>query len=250
MASLVDLDPRPPGFGRCLRCAYRDVDRAIDGQPVCYVCASQSMEPLAQDRCQVCGQAADSGVCGNPVCSWDDRFFGRVYPISMRTGPLRGAINQYKFDGVRWWAGVFGRVLVGYLDTHFETFRAFDLIVASPTYTGEGGRAFDHTATILEAAEVEDPTWPFEYGVIVKTGPTEPFTGKRWRARKEISEGPLRSALRVPDDGRVRGKRVLVFDDVFTEGFTIREVARALRNAGAVEVSEVVLARQPYGGGQ
>ena len=53
----------------------------------------------------------------------------------------------------------------------------------------------------------------------------------------------------MPVARRVKGKRVLVFDDVFTEGFTIREVARALRAAGAVEVSEVVLARQPYGGG-
>jgi predicted amidophosphoribosyltransferase len=41
----------------------------------------------------------------------------------------------------------------------------------------------------------------------------------------------------------VIGKRVLVIDDVFTEGFTLREVARALRLAGALEVSEVVLAR-------
>ena len=53
-----------------------------------------------------------------------------------------------------------------------------------------------------------------------------------------------------PDPELVRGKRILVYDDVYTEGLTLREVARALRNAGAVEVSEVVLARQPYGGSQ
>ena len=40
----------------------------------------------------------------------------------------------------------------------------------------------------------------------------------------------------------------LVVDDVFTEGFTIREVAKALIDRGAVEVSEVVLARQPFRG--
>ena len=46
----------------------------------------------------------------------------------------------------------------------------------------------------------------------------------------------------------MRGKRILVYDDVYTEGLTLREVARSLRDAGAVEVSEVVLARQPYSG--
>ena len=44
----------------------------------------------------------------------------------------------------------------------------------------------------------------------------------------------------------VEGKRVLLIDDVFTEGFTMREVRRALTLAGAIEVSEVVLAREPW----
>lgn len=52
----------------------------------------------------------------------------------------------------------------------------------------------------------------------------------------------------VPDPQAVAGRRILVFDDVLTDGFTIREVARRLREAGAAEVSEVVLAPQPFGG--
>jgi predicted amidophosphoribosyltransferase len=70
-----------------------------------------------------------------------------------------------------------------------------------------------------------------------------------WQGRREISEGELRESLRVPDPGSVAGKRILIVDDVFTEGFTIREVARALRAAGAVTVSEIVLAREPWKGG-
>ena len=75
---------------------------------------------------------------------------------------------------------------------------------------------------------------------------TEPMVGHTWRERKAIAEGPLRAALRVAEPAAIVGKRVLVVDDVFTEGFTIREVARALRLAGAAEVSEIVLAREPW----
>jgi predicted amidophosphoribosyltransferase len=39
---------------------------------------------------------------------------------------------------------------------------------------------------------------------------------------------------------------VLVFDDVFTDGFTLREVARALQAAGANSVCGVTLTRQPF----
>jgi predicted amidophosphoribosyltransferase len=106
---------------------------------------------------------------------------------------------------------------------------------------------------IVEAAAVEDPIdWPFAYDLVVKDAATERFATKgavkTWRERKKIAEGPLRAALRVPDPKAVAGKRILVFDDVFTDGFTIREVALALTRAGAAEVSEVVLARQPFRG--
>ena len=38
----------------------------------------------------------------------------------------------------------------------------------------------------------------------------------------------------------------MVIDDVFTEGSTLREVARALMLAGAEEVAGLTLARQPW----
>jgi predicted amidophosphoribosyltransferase len=44
----------------------------------------------------------------------------------------------------------------------------------------------------------------------------------------------------------VAGSRILVIDDVFTEGSTLREVARALVKAGADEVAGLTLARQPW----
>ena len=94
----------------------------------------------------------------------------------------------------------------------------------------------------------DDGDWPFHQGVLTKTVATTPFRGKTWKQRHLIAETELRTALQVPNRDVLDGKRVLVYDDVYTEGLTLREVARALRAAGAREVSEIVLARQPYGG--
>lgn len=172
--------------------------------------------------------------------------------MSIRSGQIERAIYRYKYEG-RWgWRAIFGRILVGFLARHSAEFGPYDAIIPSPTFTGPGsGREFDHTREIVAAAEVEEPiAWPFEYDMVVKRAPTERFatTGavKPWIDRKRIAEGPLRAALHVPTPDRVRGRRILVVDDVFTEGFTIREVAKALLDRGAVEVSEVVLARQPF----
>ncbi len=167
----------------------------------------------------------------------------------MRTGPLRRAIDRYKVDERRSWAAIFGRVLLGYLNAHDVVFQRYDLIIPSPTWVGDGGRAFDHTGLVIERAIFEDDaTWPFRTGVIQKTAATIPFRGKTWRGRYEIAEHELRPALSVPDPELVREKRILVYDDVYTEGLTLRAVASSLRNAGALEVSEIILARQPYSG--
>ena len=171
----------------------------------------------------------------------------------MRSGVLEAVINRYKFDGFQQWALLFGRILAGFLEEEARYFRQFDLIVASPTYVGPDGRSFDHTRLVLErAADEVSPgvPWPFDLGdrpAIVKTGPTESFTGKAYRERRAIAETQLRDALHIPDTNRTAGRSILVYDDVFTDGWTLNEVARALRlTGGAKEVCGVTLTRQPW----
>ncbi len=166
----------------------------------------------------------------------------------MRTGEMQWAINRYKYDGMWGWRAIFGRILVGFLNEHATDFEQYDAIIPSPTHMGaDSERDFDHTGEIIRAAAIEEPIlWSFAYDLVVKEAHTERFVSKSWQERRQIAEGPLREALRVPDPSRVAGQKILVFDDVFTEGFTIREVAKALIESGAAEVSEVVLARQPF----
>ncbi|MGC1184368.1 MAG: ComF family protein [Candidatus Dormiibacterota bacterium] len=193
--------------------------------------------------------------CRNPLCSRADRYFQWNFSIAMRSGALKRAINAYKYEGASGWALIFGRILVGFLDRRTTSFESFDLIVASPTFVGEGSRNFDHTRRVLEKAAAEAPpgkSWPFDLATppaIIKTGPTEPLTGKTYQQRRDIAEGPFRDALLVPDPGRTRGLTILVYDDVFTDGRTLDEVARSLRlQGGAQAVCGVTLCRQPWRG--
>jgi predicted amidophosphoribosyltransferase len=184
-----------------------------------------------------------------------NRQFNWNFAIAMRSGVLERAINAYKYDGRRGWAIIFGRILAGFLEQQAQTFRDFDLIVASPTYVGGDGRDFDHTRLVLQhAAEDVAPgaSWPFDLDdvpAIIKTGPTESFAKKTYAQRRDLAQTELRDALQVPDPRRTKGTRILVYDDVFTDGHTLNEVARALMFlGGAREVCGVTLCRQPYRG--
>jgi predicted amidophosphoribosyltransferase len=221
------------------------------------------MEPLAaiEDRCEVCDHPYNEGErrCWNPVCGFRpaDRWFEWNYAIAMRTKWLRSAINAYKYEGRREWAAIFGRILVGFLEAERGTFENVDLIVASPAYTGVGAhRTWNHVQEILVAADREQEyrglvaAWPIDLAdpqAIVKTADTPTMVGLNRGGRQLAAEQDLRHALHVPDPRRTRGKLIAVFDDVFTGGWTLREVARALRTqGGARSVVGITLARQKY----
>jgi ComF family protein len=58
-------------------------------------------------------------------------------------------------------------------------------------------------------------------------------------------EDNVRGAFRVPPEAeiKVRGRQVLVIDDVYTTGATVSAVARALRRCGAEAVDVLTFAR-------
>lgn len=56
----------------------------------------------------------------------------------------------------------------------------------------------------------------------------------------------IRDAFAVENFSKVKGKRILLVDDIATTGSTISECARVLKAAGAKEVWATVIARQEY----
>jgi predicted amidophosphoribosyltransferase len=99
---------------------------------------------------------------------------------------------------------------------------------------------------IVERAAIEGPHWPFRHDVMAKTACTPSMQGLTFQQRAQMAETHLRSALSVTAPDAIDGKLVLVFDDVFTAGLTLREVAFKLKAEGAAGVAGIVLARQPY----
>jgi predicted amidophosphoribosyltransferase len=147
-----------------------------------------------------------------------------------------------------WWAAVFARLLANYLGAHSTWFEEFDLLVPTPSYIGPSARrSWDPIAEIAaQLRPLVEPLWEVGIGVVSKRRETPPMQGRPWADRQAIAAGPLRRSLNVPDPDLVEGARILVIDDVLTDGSTLREVARVLRRAGAREVAGLVLARPPW----
>ncbi len=80
---------------------------------------------------------------------------------------------------------------------------------------------------------------PLSVSAVVRIRRTRQQVGLGAKAR----EDNVRGAFRVCEPDAVRGRRVIVVDDVITTGATVSAVARALKRAGARDVDVLAFAR-------
>ncbi len=198
----------------------------------------------------MCSQIVESGPCPNWLCSDPDRRITKIRAIAYSSGQLRNTIHRYKYLDKPGWSLIFGRLLLAWLDQNGRD-KPPNLIIANPTYVGEGGASFGHTERVIEVAATEDVLgeWPFdieETRALVKTRATAKSAGSG-AAAKRAAAAELKDALRVPDPLRTQGRRILVYDDVCTTGSQLDAVAGYLIDAGgAADVEGIVLARAPW----
>ena len=198
--------------------------------------------------CGVCGEPLAGQPCPNTVCHYPDREFSEILTVTEDAEPMWELLCRYKYVEDQRCAEELAGHLLDYLHLNRDRVARFDLVTTGALYVGPRAlRLWDHLRLILDAAAEKDPQWPFAPDLITKAVPTGRFLGIGVEERRAIAEGELRSALAVPEPARVAGRRVLVIDDVYSEGFSMREMARALRLAGAVEVAGLVFCRRKGG---
>ena len=195
--------------------------------------------------CAACRGPLVDGACPNTVCRLPDRGFSRLYTVSERADETWDVLYRFKYGEERHLADDLGRMLVAYLHDHRSELERFEVLTTVALYIApQAPRLWDYLQVIVDAAQRIDEDPRFATDVITKVRPTGRFLGIGVEERREMAEGGLRTALHVPDPARVAGKRVRVGHDACSEGVTMREMARTLRRAGAVEVAGLVFVRR------
>ena len=153
--------------------------------------------------------------------------------------PWSGCITDYKFGGDPGWASALATLLrsTPWVEPALES---ADLLLPMPLSAQRlQERGFNQAQLLARALS---PT-KIDSGLLLRIRDTVHQTGLDRAMRMRNLRGafavePLRADV-------LRGKRVVLVDDVMTSGATLREAAAALRRAGAARVDAWVLARTP-----
>ncbi len=232
--------------GRCACCGLAAPDRHGDSA-LCLRCRMELATPEGAP-CPGCGNWPESSrtlpdplptLCGE--CRRSPRPWTLALAHAPYEGQLRELILAYKFQG-RMQAG---RVLQECLLHAYERgartlpgFQAPDLLVPVPLHPRRLlRRGFNQSREIARLLSARHGL-PIDQKCLLRVRRTTPQMELRREERVENIRGAFGA-----DATRVAEKRVLLVDDIMTTGSTLEECARILRNAGAIRVDVLVLAR-------
>jgi ComF family protein len=118
---------------------------------------------------------------------------------------------------------------------------AFQSILPVPLHPKRLRERSFNQSVILARPLAKGVGLPIDLDAVERVLHTSPQSASTVAERRKNLQGAFR--VRRPD--RVRDRSILVFDDVYTTGATLEELARSLLSAGARQVSGLTLARSP-----
>lgn len=199
--------------------------------PKCILC-NALLDRQETDLCRQCRLDAPVAVKSKFKLS----FVARWTAVWYYKDNVRASLLRFKFGGKRSYAVPYGRFLAMKLQT--EEMDDFDVMTWVPVgFFRRLKRGYDQDALIAAAAAAELGASAVQ--TLKKVKNTPPQSGIRDAAKRRAN---VLNAYRVTDPDIIRGKRVLLIDDIITTGATLSECARVLLTAGAKEVSCAAIA--------
>ena len=232
--------------------------------PVCAFCLrSIASDDCSSERVRLCAACCDAFTfdqrdacfhCGAPIgpfldpaikcaeCAVELFRFSQVFRLGLYDNELREACIRGKSPGQEALPAALASLLWQREQQRIGDF-APDIVVPVPQHWRHWFTRPHHQATTIGEAFASHLSVPFRTDVVRKVRYTVDQSSLAGTARR----ANLRNAFDVSPRGAeaVRGRRVLLSDDVFTTGSTVNAITKALLKAGAKQVAVAVLAVVP-----
>jgi len=178
----------------------------------------------------------DQGRCA--LCRRGVRGFDAAYSFGFYEDELRKLIHRFKYGRIRTLSGPLGRLLALALPRE----QSFDVIVPMPLHWRKRWQRGFNQAELL-AGEIGRRTHTPVRNALRRVRNTTSQAGLTSAKRRENVSGAFQASRHAKKRMSVDNPRVLLIDDVMTTGATAASCARALKRAGARQVTLLTLAR-------
>ena len=240
LRQLIDIIYPP----RCATCGkFLSDERPCSGGRARYFCQAcyAGFREINSPLCPICSTPFFYGVDEDHVCEDCLRkrpFYDATLAPYLYEGTLMEAIHQFKYGAKAFLADALGPLLAQFAQMHVRGSK--DILCIPVPLHPKRLRERGFNQSLLLARHLADGLdTELDFLSLRRVKYTLPQTGLgREERRKNV-----RNAFRLEHPKAVKGKRVLLVDDVATTGNTLNACAGVLKRSGARKVLCLVLAR-------
>jgi ComF family protein len=193
--------------------------------PLCSLCGQPFSEPGVSDH-----------MCG--ACLLAAPAFSVARALGQYERVLMDVIHRFKYGGKTSLGERLGKFMA---DFSYPSLAITDysLIMPVPLHPRRLKQRGFNQAVILAREISRRFSVHLDFVSLQRIVFTEPQVG----LGKDMRERNIRGAFRVADAGRIRDEKIILVDDVYTTGSTVKECARILMKSKAEKVAVLTLAR-------
>jgi ComF family protein len=206
-----------------------------EGDFICPSCL-KSLPRIKPPLCPRCGRHQSRAKLCPSCAGWRAKIDGIRSPFRF-DGVIRQAIHELKYRNLRAIAGLFARLLNDYLVTNPVP---AEVVVAVPLHPKRLRERGYNQSQLLAKELAKLSKLPLVDDCLIRKRHSPPQARTATASERRTNVADAFSCR----DRRLKGKQVLLIDDVSTSGATLDACARALKKAGATTVWGVVLARE------
>ena len=212
------------------RCPFCGEVRPYQGDEACRKCLVR-LKKVEPPYCMKCGKTLDSDeeeYCRD--CMAVPKSFRRGFPVFFYKEPLKSALYDFKYNNQRDFGAFFAECIFMHYQKEFRGLM-IDGLVPVPVHPRKRRNRGYNQAAILAAElgkRIKVPVYP---NYLVRTLDTNP--------QKELNDKArmlnLKNAFKIGQN-KIKLKKIMLVDDIYTSGATIEACTRVLLSADAEEI--------------
>ena len=200
---------------------------------VCGICGRIDKQPL----CSICSKKIEGLSCIKVQNVHNKNFSKQAY-LFKYGGIIREKLINYKFNEQSYLHETFANIIIKN-EKICRFIKNYDIIIPVPIHRKRyKQRGYNQTELIArKIAKNLDITVVTD--VLVKEKNNKPQSD----LTKTEREQNIKNVYRVQNSQKIKNKTILIIDDIYTTGNTVKECSRMLQQAGASQIAVLTIAK-------
>lgn len=168
----------------------------------------------------------------------NEKYFDYLFSALKYENIVREKIIQYKFNENSYLYKTFTKIIIKN-EKIYGFLKLYDIIIPVPMFKNKKSVRGYNQSELIAKEIAKEVGITFVKDVLVKIKDTRVQSTLTKTQRMEN----LKNVFSITDMSKIKGKKIILIDDIYTTGSTVNECSKALKQAGVKEICVVTIAK-------